>query len=45
MDALSGPEMGASPVRRGLMALKLWHFDFDGAHLLSLFIKVNTLKP
>ena len=45
MEALSGPENRASPMRRGIVALKLWHFYFDGAHLLLLFIKVDTSKP
>lgn len=45
MEALSGPENRASPVRWGLGALKLWHFYFDGAHLPLLFIKVDTSKP
>lgn len=43
--ALSGPGNGAPPVRRGLMALGLWHFHLDGAHLLLLCTRVDTSEP
>lgn len=43
--ALSGPGNRAPPVRRGLVALGLWRFHLDGAHLLLLCVRVDTSEP